>query len=161
VASGAFVHLEQMAYDHWWMGLEAGGKHFHLNFGIQDGRLWVRLSDQGEESTENGKGTTGKGRFRELMDRPVAQSIQIVGFKASVCARTPALTNVAGLATVPIIAKEGMDELRGKSCCESVVSLRPGTTIRLRAAKKFSYHAPGPWYCSMFAAMEECSVQNE
>jgi hypothetical protein len=52
VARGAFVHLEQMAYDHWWMGLEAGGMHFHLNFGVQDGRLWVRLSDQGEESTE-------------------------------------------------------------------------------------------------------------
>ena len=23
-----------------------------LNFGVQDGRLWIRLSDQGEESTE-------------------------------------------------------------------------------------------------------------
>ena len=52
VARGAFLHLEQMAHDHWWMGLEAGGKHFHLNFGVQDGRLWVHLSDQGEESTE-------------------------------------------------------------------------------------------------------------
>ena len=52
VACGASVHLEQMAHDHWWMGLEAGGKYFHLNFGIQDGRLWVHLSDQGEENTE-------------------------------------------------------------------------------------------------------------
>ena len=52
VAGGAFVHLEQMAHDHWWMGLEAGGKHFHLNFGVQGGRLWVRLSDQGDESAE-------------------------------------------------------------------------------------------------------------
>jgi hypothetical protein len=52
LASGAAVHLEQMAHDHWWMGLEAGGKYFHLNFGVQDGRLWVRLSDQGEENTE-------------------------------------------------------------------------------------------------------------
>src|SRR5216684_3616301 len=26
VASGATVHLEQMSHDHWWMGLEAGGK---------------------------------------------------------------------------------------------------------------------------------------
>jgi len=34
------------------MGLEAGGRYFHLNFGIQDGRLWVRLSDQGEEDAE-------------------------------------------------------------------------------------------------------------
>ena len=33
-------------------GLEDGGKYFHLNFGVQDGRLWVRLSDQGEESAE-------------------------------------------------------------------------------------------------------------
>ena len=52
VARGASVHLEQMAHDHWWMGLEAGGKHFHLNFGVQGGRLWVRLSDQGEENAE-------------------------------------------------------------------------------------------------------------
>ena len=52
VASGAFVHLEQMSHDHWWMGLEAGDKYFHLNFGVQDGRLWVRLSDQGEEDAE-------------------------------------------------------------------------------------------------------------
>ena len=52
VASGASVHLEQMPDDHWWMGLEAGGKYFHLNFGVQDGRLWVRLSDQGEEDAE-------------------------------------------------------------------------------------------------------------
>ena len=52
VASGATVHLEQMSHDHWWMGLEAGGKYFHLNFGVQDGRLWVRLSDQGEEDAE-------------------------------------------------------------------------------------------------------------
>src|ERR1039458_5405517 len=52
VARGASVHLEQMAHDHWWMGLEAGGKYFHLNFGVQGGRLWVRLSDQGEEGAE-------------------------------------------------------------------------------------------------------------
>jgi hypothetical protein len=52
VAGGASVHLEQMAHDHWWMGLEAGGKYFPLNFGVQGGRLWVRLSDQGDESAE-------------------------------------------------------------------------------------------------------------
>jgi hypothetical protein len=33
-------------------GLEAGGKYFHLNFGVNDGRLWVHLSDQGEESAD-------------------------------------------------------------------------------------------------------------
>src|SRR5665213_1159501 len=52
VADGATVHLEQMSHDHWWMGLEAGGKYLHLNFGVQDGRLWVRLSDQSDESGE-------------------------------------------------------------------------------------------------------------
>jgi hypothetical protein len=52
VASGAFVHLEQMSHDHWWMGLEAGGQLFHLNFGVQDGRLWVRLSGQNEDAAE-------------------------------------------------------------------------------------------------------------
>jgi hypothetical protein len=31
---------------------EGGGKHLHLDFGVQDGRLWVRLSDQGEENAE-------------------------------------------------------------------------------------------------------------
>ena len=32
------AQFEQMAHDHWWMGLEAGGKYFHLNFGIQGRR---------------------------------------------------------------------------------------------------------------------------
>jgi len=49
VATGAFVHLEQMAHDLWWMGIESGGKSFLLNFGVKDGRLWVNLSDQGED----------------------------------------------------------------------------------------------------------------
>ena len=52
VASGATPHLEQMDYDQWWMVVEAGGKYFHLNFEVQDGRLWVRLSDQGDEDAE-------------------------------------------------------------------------------------------------------------
>ena len=52
VAKGASVHLEQMSHDHWWMGIESGGKYFHLNFGVQDGRLWVHLSDQGEDGAE-------------------------------------------------------------------------------------------------------------
>jgi len=52
VACGAFVHLEQMAHDHWWMGLEAGGKHFHLSCGVGGGRWWVRLADQSGESRE-------------------------------------------------------------------------------------------------------------
>ena len=49
VAAGADVHLEQMDHDQWWMGIEAGGKLFHLWCTSEDGRLCVRLSDQGEE----------------------------------------------------------------------------------------------------------------
>jgi hypothetical protein len=53
VADGASLHLEQMSHDRWWMGIEAGGKHFHLNFGLNgDGRLYVQLSDQGDDDTE-------------------------------------------------------------------------------------------------------------
>ena len=52
VASGASIHLEQMDHDAWWMGINAGGKYFHLNFTLQDGQLHVRLSDQNEEGAE-------------------------------------------------------------------------------------------------------------
>jgi len=52
LARGAFVHLEQIGHDHWWMGLEAGGKYFLLNFGVQGGRLRVQLSDQGSDDAE-------------------------------------------------------------------------------------------------------------
>jgi hypothetical protein len=48
VADGASIHLEQMAHD-WFTGIEAGGKYFHLNFRVADGKLYVHLSDQGEE----------------------------------------------------------------------------------------------------------------
>jgi hypothetical protein len=62
VANGASVHLEQMSHDHWWMGLEAGGKDLHLNFGVQNGRLWVHLCDQGDENTES----EGDNRERQI-----------------------------------------------------------------------------------------------
>ena len=52
VADGASIHLEQMAHDSWWMGIEAAGKYFHLWFQLADGRLQVRLSDQDDESAE-------------------------------------------------------------------------------------------------------------
>ncbi len=52
VADGAFSHLEQMSHDHWWMGIEAGGKYLHLNFGVREGRLYVHLSDEGEDDAE-------------------------------------------------------------------------------------------------------------
>jgi hypothetical protein len=34
------------------MGINSGGKSFHLNFGIEDGQLWVHLSDQDDENAE-------------------------------------------------------------------------------------------------------------
>jgi hypothetical protein len=52
VADVASIHLEQMSHDHWWMGIDAGGKYFHLNFTVRDGKLYVHLSDQGEEDAE-------------------------------------------------------------------------------------------------------------
>jgi len=52
VADGAKIHLEQMAHDSWWMGIEAGGKYFHLGFNVNDGQLHVWLSDQGDEEGE-------------------------------------------------------------------------------------------------------------
>jgi hypothetical protein len=52
VAEKANIHLEQMSHDQWWMGIEAGGKYFHLNFDVKDGRLCVHLSDQGDEYAE-------------------------------------------------------------------------------------------------------------
>ena len=52
VANGASVHLEQMSHDQWFMGIEAGGKYFHLNFAMSGGKLRVHLSDQGDEDAE-------------------------------------------------------------------------------------------------------------
>jgi hypothetical protein len=52
VAADASLHLEQMAHDCWWMGIDAGGKHFHLWFTLEDGKLCVRLSDQDDENAE-------------------------------------------------------------------------------------------------------------
>ena len=52
VASGAAIHLEQMDHDAWWMGIEGGGKYYHLNFAVRDGRLCVHLADQGDEYAE-------------------------------------------------------------------------------------------------------------
>ena len=55
VAHGASVHLEQMSHDQWSVGIEAGGKYFHLNFlkfAMSGGKLHVPLSDQGDEYAE-------------------------------------------------------------------------------------------------------------
>ena len=52
VADGASIHLEQMAHDRWWMGIEAGGKYFQLGFDMREGRLHVWLSEQGDEEGE-------------------------------------------------------------------------------------------------------------
>ena len=50
VAKGACT-WSRLSHD-WWMGSESGGRYFHLNFGFKDGRLSVRLSDQGEDGAE-------------------------------------------------------------------------------------------------------------
>ena len=50
VAYRAYLHLEQMTDIHWWMGIEAAGKTFALEFGVDDGRLWVRLTDVSGET---------------------------------------------------------------------------------------------------------------
>jgi hypothetical protein len=52
VANGASVHLERMWHDQWFMGIEARGKYFHLNFATSGGKLHVHLSDQGDEYAE-------------------------------------------------------------------------------------------------------------
>ena len=57
VATCAAIHLEQMDHDRWWMGIEAGGRQFHLNFSLDDQR-----------ATEPGMyfpGFRGTGRIRE------------------------------------------------------------------------------------------------
>ncbi len=66
LARGASIHLEQMAHDAWWMSIEAGGKYFHLNFGVSDGELHVNLSDQGEEYAD----WDGDSRERTEVDKP-------------------------------------------------------------------------------------------
>jgi hypothetical protein len=52
VAPGAAVHLEQIDRDQWWMGIQSGGKDFHLWFTLEDGRLCVLLCDQDEENSQ-------------------------------------------------------------------------------------------------------------
>ena len=62
VAKGAMIHLEQMSHEHWWIGIESGGKYFHLNFGLHDGRLYVHLRIRLKMAL-NGKATIGKCRW--------------------------------------------------------------------------------------------------
>lgn len=66
VANGASIHLEQMDYDSWWMGIAAGGRYFHLNFTVRDGKLHVNLSDQSDESGEEYADWEGDNRERPL-----------------------------------------------------------------------------------------------
>ena len=77
VAIGAALHLEQMDHDQWWMGIEAGGRYFHLNFSVDDGRLSVHLSDQTDTramKTPNGKVTIGRSRRREPVRQPASNN---------------------------------------------------------------------------------------
>lgn len=47
VARKADVHLEQMDSGFWWMGLEVGGRRFHVNFVSAKG---IRVTVDEEES---------------------------------------------------------------------------------------------------------------
>jgi hypothetical protein len=66
VAACAAIHLEQMDHDRWWMGIEAGGRYFHLNFSLDDGRLHVHLSDQTDDQGEHYAEWEGDSRERPI-----------------------------------------------------------------------------------------------
>src|ERR1019366_10014398 len=66
VATGAAVHLEQMNHDQWWMGIEAGGRYFHLNFSLNDGRLSVHLSDQTDDQGKHYAEWEGDNREKPI-----------------------------------------------------------------------------------------------
>ena len=66
VATGAAIHLEQMSHDQWWMGIEAGGRYFHLNLSVDDGRLSVHLSDQTDDHGEHYAEWEGDNREKPL-----------------------------------------------------------------------------------------------
>jgi hypothetical protein len=66
VATCAAIHLEQMSHDQWWMGIEAGGRYFHLNFSLDDGRLHVHLSDQTDDQGEHCAEWEGDSREKPL-----------------------------------------------------------------------------------------------
>jgi hypothetical protein len=44
VCDGAFVHLEQMDSDHWWMAIEKDGRTIHVNFHAR-GKIRARCED--------------------------------------------------------------------------------------------------------------------
>jgi hypothetical protein len=94
VATCAAIHLEQMSRDQWWMGIEAGGRCFQLNFSLDDGRLHVHLSDQTDDQGEHyaeWEATIGRSRFQESMSRAwrVLCSIQIIGSTSMSAAKDP------------------------------------------------------------------------
>src|ERR1035438_6283606 len=66
VATCAAVHLEQMDHGQWWMGIEAGGRYFHLNFSVDTGRLSVHLSDQTDDQGEHYAEWEGDNRERPI-----------------------------------------------------------------------------------------------
>jgi hypothetical protein len=66
VATGAAIHMEQMSHDQWWMGIEAGGRYFHLNFSLDDRRLHVHLSDQTDDQGEHYAEWEGDNREKPL-----------------------------------------------------------------------------------------------
>jgi hypothetical protein len=48
------------------MGIEAGGRYFHLNFSLDDGRLHVHLSDQTDDQGEHYAEWDGDNREKPL-----------------------------------------------------------------------------------------------
>jgi len=57
VASGAFVHLEQMSEKSWWLGIEKDGYRQVVWFGIEKGKL-VTTSDCDAEPGDFRKSTS-------------------------------------------------------------------------------------------------------
>lgn len=47
VATGASIHLEQMGGNSWWMSIEAGGRHVHVNLTTPRTVINARCEDVG------------------------------------------------------------------------------------------------------------------
>jgi hypothetical protein len=73
VATGASVHLEQMAHDHWWMGHRKWWEVLPFELWsprwFACGSVWQTKSQSHERlrvmRTLNGKATTGRGRYHQ------------------------------------------------------------------------------------------------
>ena len=50
LGTGSNVRLEQVNHENWTISVMTAGKKFLLVFSVNDGRLWVRLSDMDDDS---------------------------------------------------------------------------------------------------------------